>query len=115
MQYRPTSAQLLGALANLLDDVLLPALPAPLQHQARVGANLAWIVERELTLGPDALQRERARLAEATGVADPAELAAMLRKGVDDHTERAAWSVLVETVREDLAIAKPGYDAWQGR
>jgi Domain of unknown function (DUF6285) len=115
MQYRPTAAELLTALATLLDDVLLPALPPGLQHQARVGANIARILEREQSLGPAAAAHEREVLTAATGVADPAALVAMLRAGVAPDAEAATWSALVEVARDDLAIAKPGYDGWEGR
>lgn len=115
MQYRPTAAELLSALATLLDDVLLPAVPPGLQHQARVGGNIARILEREQLLGPAAVEHEKELLAEAIGVSDPAELARKLREGLDPAAESAVWSALVEVVRDDLAIAKPGYDGWEGR
>jgi hypothetical protein len=89
-------AQLLAAVAELLQNTLLPALPPGLQHQARVGANVVRIVGRELELGADAARRE-------------AELLAAVPADDDD----ALWHALVEVVRHDLAMAKPGYDAWE--
>ncbi|MEC3956088.1 hypothetical protein VMT65_23835 [Nocardia sp. CDC153] len=89
MQYRPTAPELLTALADLLERTLLPALPPELRHQARVGAHLARMLERELTL---------------ESLPDPPEV-------TDDE---ALWAALVPVVRADLAIAKPGYDAWEG-
>jgi hypothetical protein len=86
----------LAAVAELLENTLLPGLPLGLQHQARVGANMVRIVGRELELGADAARRE-------------AELLAAVPAGNDD----ALWHALVEVVRHDLAIAKPGYDAWE--
>ena len=115
MQYRPTAAELLSTLASLLDDVLLPALPPDLQHQARVGANIARILEREQSLGRATAAHEQELLTEAMGVSDPAELARMLRAGVESDAEAAAWSALIAVGRDDLAIAKPGYDGWEGR
>ncbi|WP_067860321.1 DUF6285 domain-containing protein [Nocardia shimofusensis] len=97
MQNRPTAAELLESLAELLEDTLLPALPPGLQHRARVGANLARILSREVELGPDAAARE-------------AELLAAVPEG----NEEALWHALAEVVRADLAIAKPGYDSWEG-
>ncbi|WP_159842566.1 DUF6285 domain-containing protein [Nocardia sp. CY41] len=97
MQNRPAAAELLDSLAELLEETLLPALPAGLQHKARVGANLARIVRREIESGPDAVQRER-------------ELLAAVAEGDDEQL----WEALVSVVRADLAIAKPGYDAWTG-
>ncbi|MEC3917143.1 hypothetical protein [Nocardia sp. CDC160] len=88
MQYRPTAPELLTALADLLETTLLPALPPELRHEARVGAHLARMLERELTL---------------EAPPDPPEV-------TDDE---ALWAALVPIVRADLAIAKPGYDAWE--
>ncbi|MEV0362624.1 DUF6285 domain-containing protein [Nocardia fusca] len=97
MQNRPTAAELLESLAELLEDTLLPALPPDLQHRARVGANLARILGREAELGPAAAAREQ-------------ELLAAVPVGDDD----ALWQALTEVVRADLAIAKPGHDSWEG-
>ncbi|GAB2536461.1 hypothetical protein [Nocardia heshunensis] len=91
MQYRPTAPELLTALAELLETTLLPALPPELRHQARVGAHLARVLQRELTLHP------------ADGLPDDP---------VADDERR--WAALVPVVRADLAVAKPGYDAWEG-
>jgi hypothetical protein len=119
MQYRPSADELLVALAQLLDDVVLPALPPGLQHQARVGANIARILEREQRLSPDAEQREAhllSTLLDSDG--DAAQLSGMLaerlRASDDPDFDRAAWDVLVAVTRDELAIAKPGYDAWEG-
>ncbi|RDI67244.1 DUF6285 domain-containing protein [Nocardia pseudobrasiliensis] len=98
MQYRPTATEILDSLAELLDNVLLPALPDALQHRARVGANLTRIVRRELELGPATAAREHQLLAIRSAMRDEQEL----------------WRMLVEIVRGDLAIAKPGYDRWEG-
>ncbi|MEU8899637.1 DUF6285 domain-containing protein [Nocardia sp. NPDC048505] len=97
MQYRPSAAELLESLAELLEDSLMPALPPDLRHRARVGANLARIVRREVELGAAAARRE-----------------GELLDAVPDGDERARWQALVEVVRADLAIAKPGYDGWEG-
>jgi len=100
VQNRPTAAELLESLAELLEDTLLPALPPDLQHRARVGANLARILGREVELGPAAAARE-------------AELSAAVSAGEVDDDE-ALWRALTDVVRADLAIAKPGYDSWEG-
>ncbi|MCU1643962.1 MAG: Uncharacterized protein JWN03_4237 [Nocardia sp.] len=97
MQNRPSAAELLEALAELLEDTLLPALPPGLHHRARVGANLARILSREIDLGPEADRSEIELLA-----------------AVPDGDKRALWQALTEVVRADLAIAKPGYDSWEG-
>jgi hypothetical protein len=120
MQYVPTSANLLATMADLLDNELLPALPSALQHKCRVAANVCRILERQSELEPAAIERERASLAAVVGhdgdrVELSAELANRLRSSSDPELDRAAWEAIVAIVRDDLAIAKPGHDAWEGR
>jgi hypothetical protein len=119
MKYRPTDAELLDAIAGLLENDVMAAVPPHLQHQVRVAANLARILERQQALEPPALQRERdalARLLQTDGeLADlRAELDRRLRADDADLDEVAVWEVLVATARDDLATAKPGYDSWEG-
>ncbi len=48
-------------------------------------------------------------------VEDPAAtLAARLRAGDAPELEAQAWPVLVEIARQDVAVAKPGHDSWEG-
>lgn len=124
MQYEPSAEELLAAIAELLEDEVLPALPDALKHKCRVAANLARILEREARLGPNAAEREReqlrALLGEAAGgpEADVVRLSRLLarRIGTDDDPgfQRAAWETLAAIARDDLAIAKPGHDSWEG-
>lgn len=125
MQYRPTAAELLDCIAGLLEDDVLGAVPPELQHRVRVAANLSRILQREAELGPGAAEREQMRLAELLGLAElldrsedliglRAELAARLRGPGDDEFAGQAWEVLVATARDDVAIAKPGHDSWEG-
>ena len=84
-----------------------------------MAANLARILEREQRLGPEGESRERALLAgllghEGDALALNTELVATLRAGADPDFERAAWEALVAVGRDDLAIAKPGHDGWEG-
>jgi Domain of unknown function (DUF6285) len=117
VQFPPDSADLLAAIARLLDEQVLAAVPAHLQHPVRVAAHLSHLVERELRLAPQQAARERALLTELLGgeVDDPAAtLAARLRAGDDPDLEARAWPVLVEIARQDVAVAKPGHDSWEG-
>jgi hypothetical protein len=117
VQFPPAAPELLAAIGRLLDEQVLAAVPAHLQHQVRVAGNLAGIVERELRLGPEIEARERELIAGLLGeeVADPpAALAERLRDADDPAFEAAAWAVLVEITRGDLAVAKPGHDSWDG-
>ena len=110
-------------MAQVLDEEIVPALSGPAQHHARVAASLVAIVERELRLAPDAAERERAITARLLGEEiDPgtdlvevrAELARRLRAGLADADDGTAWSALMDSVRDDLAISKPGHDSWDG-
>ena len=120
MQQRPTAAELLADISSLLTQVI-DVVPDPQKHQVRVAANLAGIVEREVTLGPANDEAERTRL--ATLLHSPADTdvrtlrAQLLARLADpaplDGDESAAiYEVLLETVRSDLAISKPGYADW---
>jgi hypothetical protein len=119
MQYEPTADELLAAIADLIDDELIAALPDDLRHRGRVAANLVRILEREQRLAPAAAAREHETLATLLGRdGDVAELSAALarRARTDDDPvfQRRAWEALVTIARDDLAIAKPGHDAWEG-
>jgi hypothetical protein len=119
MQFVPTAAELAAAVANLLDEQVLAAVPGHLQHPVRVAGHLARLLEREARLGPATAERERHLLGELLDQddADVAALNAALAERIrtsDDDFAAAAWSALVEITRGDLAIAKPGHDGWEG-
>ncbi len=123
MQYRPDAAELLDAVASLLVDDVIAAVPAHLQHQVRVAANLCRILEREATVGPANDAAERGRLADVLGADDDrdlvslrADLAGMLADPapIDPALDRSIRDALLATLRADLAIAKPRYDATTG-
>jgi hypothetical protein len=123
MKYRPDDAELLAAIAGLLEDEVMGAVPPALAHKVRVAANLARILERQEELEPGALRRERDRLAALLGrdgvevTQLRAELDRRLRGGdaaLDQLDESDVWEVLVATARDDLSVAKPGYDFWSG-
>ncbi|MCP3987115.1 MAG: hypothetical protein GY723_22240 [bacterium] len=120
MQDRPTSAELLETLADLLEKQVMTATQGPLRHQVRVAGNLCRILEREARLGGTQDDRENELLRMALGpnaeTADTpelnAELAEALKRGQDPELERRAWQALLEIVRGKLSIAKPGHDAY---
>lgn len=132
MQPPPSAAELLAVVSEVLAGEIVPALQGPAQHHARVAASLVGIVERELRLGPEAAETERRALIAVleadpgpTGDPTPEELdltelrrrlATRLRGGLaDDPTTGArVIEVLLDAVRADLAIAKPGHADWDG-
>lgn len=115
MQDRPTAAELLRDVADLLEGDVLRAVSGPLQHNVRVAGNLTRIVQRELELGPaaDARAHELLRtLLDRDGTEEDlnAELAARLRANEDAGLAQRAFAPLLEITRGKLAIAKPGHD-----
>lgn len=122
MQPRPTAAELLAAVVPVLEQEVVSALTGPAQHHARVAASLVAIVERELRLAEAAADREHAALQDLLGRDEPdlralrALLTQALRSGMadDDATAARVWPVLMALTRDDLAIAKPGHDTWEG-
>ena len=99
MQPRPTAEEILRDVASLLEDVLVPALSGPAQHQARVAASLVGIVQRELQLSNEHDAAERAAWIDLLGDAAPPDAdlltlrrstADALRAGFADDPARAA-------------------------
>ncbi len=122
MHQPPSAADLLRTVAETLTDDVVPATTGPAQHQARVAANIAAIVARELELGPAVRAHEEELLREIGGAAvgDASDLrtqvATALRSGAadTDSEHNRVRALLTEIVRGDLSIAKPGYDDWDG-
>lgn len=116
MQDRPTAAELLRDIAGLLEGDLLGAVHGPMQHNVRVAGNLARIVQRELELGPAADERANTAFGALLGRAgDTAELSAELARRLrakEAGLAAAAWPVLLEVIKDKLAIVKPGHDGY---
>lgn len=114
MKYQPDDAELLDAIAGLLEADVLPTVPPALQHQVRVAANLVRILERQQRLEPAAIERERHRLASLLGhEGDVRDLRAELDRRIDELDRADVWDALVAIARDDLSLSKPGYDVWE--
>jgi Domain of unknown function (DUF6285) len=102
----PTAAELVQALREFLADEVMPNTTGALSFHARVAANVAGIVERELALGPEA-ERAHAQRLEQLGFADDAQLAAAIRDGqLDDRVGELVSALLARAV-DELRIANP--------
>jgi hypothetical protein len=114
-QDRPTAAELLAAIADLLREEVTPALDKTdprLGFQMRVAANSLAILEREARLGPAADAREHERLVMLLGhdgTLDDLnrELARQLRAGERDESDAALMAHLEATIADKIAIANP--------
>lgn len=120
MQDRPTAAELLRDIAELLEGEALQATHGALRHKIRVAGNLCRILEREVAAGAAHEAREIELLADL--LAEPSDgrgaeslglaVGVRLDAGPDASFEADVWGALVEIVRGKLAIAKPGHDAY---
>lgn len=104
---RPSADELLEAVGEYLDEVRDGA-GGRLGYHARVAANVVAMVRRELALGPALRRAHRERLGRL-GVADDAELAAAIRSGALDDRLDEVTSLVRASVRDKLAVARPGY------
>jgi hypothetical protein len=124
VQDRPTSPELLDALAAMLFTQVREWVPRERRFQVLVAANLCAVIARELRAGAEPSVEDARLFRELLGVEgdDPAredaeraareaaaELAQRIRAGdCDDDLERVA-ARLREHVRRKLEIARPGY------
>jgi hypothetical protein len=102
----PTAAELAQALRDFLSDEVMPNTTGALSFHARVAANVAGIVQRELELGQDAARAHRERL-DALGFADDAQLAQAIRDGRMDNRTGELVQALLERAIDELQIANP--------
>lgn len=125
MQDKPTSIELLEALAAFLRDEVAPRLDGGLRFKALVGANVAGIVAREIALGP---AQDRAQLERLAALLDrdqhdvpPEDIAATVREWSHELCRRidagdaddGPWrdqllDHLRACVAEKLAVDNPG-------
>jgi len=104
----PTTAELVDALRGFLEQEVMPGTEGRLSFMARVAANVAAGVERELVLGPAQARAHAERLA-ALGFGDDAELARAIQAGeLDDRLDEAV-AVIRRDVVERLSFWNPGY------
>lgn len=123
-QPRPTAPEMIEAVRTFLIDEVLPTLDGRLRFHTRVAANALEAIERELTDGPAAGERERRRLIALLSGHDTddhetsdlddldlealgRELASRIRTGAVDIGDPALIDHLTLTARDDVAIANP--------
>ncbi len=105
---RPTAAELVDAVRELLTDEVLDAVDGRLRFQVRVAANALAMVGREIDLGPAQAEAHAARLA-TLGMADDAALVAAIRSGAMDDRWDEVTAVVRAAVIDKLAVSNPTY------
>ncbi|MGH9234402.1 MAG: phosphotransferase family protein [Acidimicrobiales bacterium] len=103
---RPTAGELVEALGEFLSGPVMEATGGHVRFHARVAANVAGIVGRQLALGPVHEARYRAGLA-ALGAPSTPALCAAIRAGDHDAGTDALHAFLATSVRDRLAVANP--------
>lgn len=104
----PTTAELVEALRGFLEQDVMPGTEGRLSFMARVAANVAATVERELVLGPERTRRHVERLA-TLGVRDDDELVQAIRAGEFDDRLDEVIEVTRRDVVEKLSLWNPRY------
>lgn len=102
MQDRPSYLELLEAVRRFLEAELVPALDGTKRFHARVAANVVGIVQRELTLEPEHLEREWQRLDRLLGAAAKPACALAVKDALRQRTE-----ALCERIRRGEADGGP--------
>jgi aminoglycoside phosphotransferase (APT) family kinase protein len=103
---RPTAGELAEALGEFLSGPVMEATEGLVRFHARVAANVAGIVGRQLALGPAHEARYRAGLA-ALGAPSTGALCAAIRAGDHDAHPEALHEFLAAAVSDRLAVANP--------
>lgn len=115
MQAHPSSDELLTAMAQTLQDQVIPELDGASQHAARVVANLCRILAREADLGSEARRKTQSELQAI--LATDAPFPDLIR-ALDDHLQNLPVDAepddqIIDLMRADverrLAIARPSY------
>jgi Domain of unknown function (DUF6285) len=127
MQDRPTTSELLQAVAHLLDAELVPNLTGSRQFYGRVAANVLRIVVRELEHEDAQLAAEWERLNDLLPpTTERPATRARLREAIRRRTEQLCQRIrqgdadagsyrdqvlahIRETVREKLLVSNPGW------
>ncbi len=124
MQDRPTIHELLDVVGRFLTDDLVPHLEGRRKFLARVSANVIRIVDREITLEEEQIDREWRGLDALLGKEDAPKGRAALREGIARRSKSLCGRIqsgeadggvfrekvldhLRATIREKLSVSDP--------
>jgi len=118
MQDQPTPAEIVGAVAAFLKEVVAAETQGAVSFQARVAANALEIVRRQLDLAPAEESRELERLRALLGhdgaLAElNAELALGIRDGRLDLSTPGLKEHLWATTLAKVAVDQPNYSGYR--
>lgn len=118
MQDKPSSAELVQAVADFLRDQVMPKLEGHLAFHARVAANALEIVKREIEIAPTENIAEVARLKALTGRNGSLEalnrvLCAAIESGAITLDTPGLRDHLWLTTLTKLAIDQPTYSGYR--
>ena len=118
MQDQPAARDLVVAVREFIESVAMPNLQGHAAFHARVAANALAIVERELSIAPDANAAEHARLTallDRDGTLEDLNraLCAAIREGRVTLDTQGLADHLWETTLAKLAIDQPRYAAYR--
>ena len=119
MQDQPTPAEIIGAVAIFLKNVVAAETTGATSFQARVAANALEMMKRELETAPAEDAAERERLAalmpgeEGTLLQLNAELARRIETGQLDLSTPGLKEHLWKTTLAKLAVDQPTYGGYR--
>jgi len=113
----PQPHDIVGVVADLLRDQILPLLSGRPAFEVRVCISALELVGRQMALEPQHTREETARLAQLLGHAAPAdvlnrELCARIEAGTMTLATPGLAEHLWATVMDKLAIDQPGYASY---
>lgn len=114
MMDQPSILELVDAVRDFIEKRAMPELKGHTAFHARVAANALGIVSRELSLGPKAMEEEKARLSALLGhdgTLDELnrELCRRIREGLMGLDTPGLAAHLEQTTRDKVAIDQPNY------
>jgi hypothetical protein len=115
---RPTRDELLEAVAEFLENRVMPKLDKHTAFHTRVAVNVLSIVRRELATGPTLDAEELERLEKVLGRQGTldelnAELCDRVRSGDLDNRHPELMEHLFRTTMGKVSIDQPNYSAYQ--
>ncbi len=114
----PTTAELVTAVREFLEEHAMPSLEGRNAFHARVAANALAIVARQLELGPEAEEGERARLRALLGTEGSLdelnrELCRRIRSGDLALDEPGLIAHMRTTTLDKVAVDQPKYSGYR--